>query len=221
MYIEGREFPLGKFLFGTLATAYGLMIYYLLPKSLLNQNLGLLLIIFFIILQGLLVGLILLSYSFQYLFERLVAHITLFWADKTDFTLTLKNLSAHRFKNRRSSILYALSVSFIIFVSVGLDIQVQTVYNEILKWHGSYVDISNKNNVDRYYYNHLLGNVEGVQDWSFVTHEMQSYLKKRGEVQSIMTSDRAKLYFGKNGIYGVSPNFINSFFYERVSVYST
>jgi hypothetical protein len=55
-------------MFGFLATFYGLMIYYLLPKSLITLNLGLLLTIFFTILMGLLVGLILLSYSFQYIF---------------------------------------------------------------------------------------------------------------------------------------------------------
>jgi hypothetical protein len=55
--------------------------------------------------------------------------VFLFWINKTDFFLMLKNLAAHRFKNRRSSILYAFSVSFIVFVSVGIQIQVQTIYN--------------------------------------------------------------------------------------------
>jgi len=56
------------------------MIYYLLPRALINQNLGLLLIIFFAILEGLLVGLILLSFSIQYILERVVAYCCLFWA---------------------------------------------------------------------------------------------------------------------------------------------
>ena len=52
--------------FGLLAAGYGLMIYYMLPRALINQNLGLLLAIFFFILEGLLIGLILLSFSVQY-----------------------------------------------------------------------------------------------------------------------------------------------------------
>lgn len=128
-------------MFGFLATFYGLMIYYLLPKSLITLNLGLLLTIFFTILMGLLVGLILLSYSFQYILEQIVAYVTFFWLNKVDFILTLKNLSSHRFKNRRSSILYALSVSFVIFVSVGLQIQLQTIYNEVLKRRGCYIEV--------------------------------------------------------------------------------
>ena len=68
-----------------------------------------------------------------------------------DFNLMLKNLSAHRFKNRRSSILYAFSVAFIVFVSVGISIQVQTIYNELLKKHGSLLVIKGYS-IDRDYY---------------------------------------------------------------------
>jgi hypothetical protein len=105
------------------------MIYYLLPKGLVNQDITLLLLVFFVILEGLLIGLVLVGFSFQYLLEKLIAYVFLFWINTTDFILMIKNLSAHRFKNRRSSILYAFSVSFIVFVSVGLQIQVQTIYN--------------------------------------------------------------------------------------------
>jgi hypothetical protein len=79
VYVEGREFPTGKVLFGLLAAGYGLMIYYLLPRALISQSLGLLLVIFFVILEGLLIGLILLAFSVQYLFERAVAYLCLFW----------------------------------------------------------------------------------------------------------------------------------------------
>jgi len=105
------------------------MIYYLLPKGLINQDITLLMFVFFTILLGLLIGLILISISFQYLIEKLLAYVLLFWINVTDFILILKNLSAHRFKNRRSSILYALSVALIVFLSVGIQIQIQTIYH--------------------------------------------------------------------------------------------
>lgn len=68
------------------------MVYYLLPKGMINQDISLLLIVFFTILEGLLLGLIILSYSVQYLFEKAVAYVLLFWTNKTDFMLTFKNL---------------------------------------------------------------------------------------------------------------------------------
>jgi FtsH-binding integral membrane protein len=116
-----------KLIFGIISCLFGLMIYYLLPKGMINQNVGLLLFVFFTILMGLLLGLILLAYSVQYLIERVIAYLTLFWVNRTDFILTLKNMSAHRFKNRRSALLYSLSVAFVIFVSVGISIQIQTI----------------------------------------------------------------------------------------------
>jgi len=33
-----------------------------------------------------------------------------------------------------------------------------------------------------------------------------------------MVSDSAKLYFADNKIYGVSPNFLNTFYYKTISV---
>ena len=117
------------------------MIYYLLPKGLINQDIGLLLIVFFTIIMGLLLGLILIAYSVLYLFEKVVAYLTVFWVNKTDFILTLKNMSAHRFKNRRASLLYSLSVAFIIFVSVGISIQMQTISDYSMARHGTYLEI--------------------------------------------------------------------------------
>jgi hypothetical protein len=36
-----------------------------------------------------------------------------------------------------------------------------------------------------------------------------------------MISDKAKLYFANNNIYGISPNLINTFYFDKVSVYKT
>lgn len=83
-----------------------------------------------------------------------MAYICLFWAEATDLMLTLKNLSSHRFRNRRTALLYAFSVSFIIFVSVGLQIQLQTIYTEMLKARGSYIMVSG--NIDKQFYDKML-----------------------------------------------------------------
>lgn len=170
------------------------MIYYLLPKALINQDITLLLLVFFIILEGLLIGMVLIGFSFQYLLEKIIAYCLLFWVNKTDFMLMLKNLSAHRFKNRRSSILYAFSVSFIVFVSVGIQIQIQTIYNELLKKHGSFVEIQGTR-LDRDFYDQMLPTIEGVEDWAYQTIALDQYMKVNQGVSKVMISDEAKLYF--------------------------
>ena len=51
--------------FGTLTVLYGVSIYYLMPLSLLSGNYGLILIIFFSILMGMVLGLTMLAYNLQ------------------------------------------------------------------------------------------------------------------------------------------------------------
>ena len=46
----------------------------------------------------------------------------------------------------------------------GLQIQLQTIYVEMLKAKGSYIVI---NGGDRWFYNNMLGRVDGVEDWAF------------------------------------------------------
>ena len=193
------------------------MIYYLLPRALINQNLGLLLIIFFTIIEGLLVGLILLSFSIQYILEKIVAYMFLFWTEATDFMLTLKNLSSHRFRNRRTSLLYALSISFIVFVSVGFQIQLQTIYGEMLKAKGSFIVIYGG---DQDYYNTVLPKVAGVEDWAYVSHSLDSHVRRQG-VKKVLVSDKARLFFKTTTVRAVSPNLINTFFYDKVSYLKT
>lgn len=50
-------------IFGILSVAYGLSIYYLIPKALLSFNFKLILEIFFMILVGMLLGLTMLAFN--------------------------------------------------------------------------------------------------------------------------------------------------------------
>ena len=77
--IEGKGFPWGRFSFAILASLFGISIYYFLPLSLLSFNFALLINIFFWILIGMLVGMILLSLNVQYLLEKTIVHLFFFW----------------------------------------------------------------------------------------------------------------------------------------------
>jgi len=54
--------------FGTIATIYGISVYYVLPLALLSGGFQLLLIIFFVILLGMVLGLTLIAYNLVGLF---------------------------------------------------------------------------------------------------------------------------------------------------------
>lgn len=93
---DGKTNVLPYLLFGFITVLYGVSIFFLLPYSLLQLNLTLLLGIFFAILLGMIFGLTLISYNFQYLFEYLVVKILLCWERQSMKNLILKNLIAHK-----------------------------------------------------------------------------------------------------------------------------
>jgi FtsH-binding integral membrane protein len=171
IYVEGQEFPYGKFTFGVLSTTYGLGIYYFLPYAMINQNLGLLMTIFFIFLEGLLIGLVILSYSLEFVFEKMLAKVVLFWVNTTDFKLTLKNLSSHRMQNRQTSILYALSISFIVMISVGFQLQIDATKDEYLMSMGGDIDMGG-DSVNPAFINSFLHTLPGLDSVTFVSNHL-------------------------------------------------
>ena len=79
-------------LFGTVACVFGITIYYVLPLAMLELNLGLILIIFFMILMGLLTGLVIFSVNLQGALEYLLMHLLLFWESKSMKMVLRKNM---------------------------------------------------------------------------------------------------------------------------------
>lgn len=135
--VEGKGFPWGRISFSLIASLFGISIYYLLPLSLLSFNLGLLIGILFWILIGLLLGLVILSLNVQHLMERLIVY-TIFggifrFISKPGLTkLILKNLAAHRLRNRRTGTMYSLSLAFVIFLIVTYDVQIKSASFQIM-----------------------------------------------------------------------------------------
>eukprot|EP00009_Paramoeba_aestuarina_P004156 CAMPEP_0201508640 /NCGR_PEP_ID=MMETSP0161_2-20130828/1943_1 /ASSEMBLY_ACC=CAM_ASM_000251 /TAXON_ID=180227 /ORGANISM="Neoparamoeba aestuarina, Strain SoJaBio B1-5/56/2" /LENGTH=1017 /DNA_ID=CAMNT_0047903369 /DNA_START=197 /DNA_END=3247 /DNA_ORIENTATION=- len=110
---------------------FGSVIYYAMPLALVSTNIGLLLNLFFGLIILMLLGLVLLSLNFQHLTEK-VCVWGLFWWEKRGIPqVLLKSLIAHRARNRFTAVMYALSIAFIIFISVSYDINVNaTLYEQ-------------------------------------------------------------------------------------------
>ena len=111
-------------IFGILAIIYGLAIYYFLPLALLSLNFSLILNIFFFILLGMLFGLSLLAFNLQRGIEIIMTHMFLFFEKQSMKMLVLKNLTAHKMRNKLTSIIYSLALGFIIFLLVSYKLQI-------------------------------------------------------------------------------------------------
>jgi hypothetical protein len=108
---------------GALMAAFGFSIHYFLPLALISFNIRLLLLIFFGILIAMKFGLTVLSLNLENLIERILTFIFFFWENYAVRSIITKNLIAHRIRNRKTTIMYAASLGFIIFVSVSFNVQ--------------------------------------------------------------------------------------------------
>ena len=114
-------------LYGSVAVFLGILIYYGLPLALLQLNFGLILTIFFILLLGMLLGLVIISINLQPALEQLLLLLLLFWENKSMRSVLKKNMISHRQKNRLTAIIYALSLGSIIFLLTAANLQINLI----------------------------------------------------------------------------------------------
>ena len=131
-------------IFGLITFIYGASIYYFLPLSLISNNFGMIGAIFLWILFGILLGFVLLSRNIEHLLQKLLTYTLLFFTRSYTKLLILKNLAAHKIKNKKSSLMFSLSVGIFIMASVGFDLILQTTKSMILKYEGSEITIYNQ-----------------------------------------------------------------------------
>ena len=124
-------------LFGLIMFFYGASIYYFLPLSLISFNFGMLGSIFLFILFGILLGFVVISMNIENIFQKILTYIIFFFSKNFIKQLIIKNLTAHRLKNRKTSIMYTLSVGIFIMIGVGLDLIVESQKREKIMYMGN------------------------------------------------------------------------------------
>ena len=129
--------------FGLITFIYGASIYYFLPLSLISQNFGMIGGIFLWILFGILLGFVLLSRNIENFLQKILTYVLLFFTRSYTKLLILKNLAAHRIKNKKTSLMFSLSVGIFIMASVGFDLILQTTKSMIIMINGSEIIIYN------------------------------------------------------------------------------
>ena len=127
--------------FGAIASLYGISMYYLLPLALLSQRVTLILQIFVFVLFGILFALTLFALNSQRIIEILFTHIFLFFERQSIKVMVLKNLMAHRGRNRLTSIIYSLALGFVIFLIITYKLEIDTLRLHELRFRTSYLQL--------------------------------------------------------------------------------
>ncbi|CEM33325.1 unnamed protein product [Vitrella brassicaformis CCMP3155] len=133
-------------LVGLLLAVFGFCIYYLVPLALISFNIALFTNIFFAVLMGMLFGFVVLSLNLEQLVERAVVFIFLWWETTAVKRMVLNNLVAHRLRNRKTTIMYAVALAFIIFLMVSYTMELETSKMDALKQKGTELAVDVESN---------------------------------------------------------------------------
>ena len=132
---SAHQYSVRLLLVGLLLTVAGIVIYYGLPSALLANDVALLFNIFLVLLAGMMIGLVLLALNLQPLLESFLVWLLFklfFFESRALPAIVWKNLQAHRSRNRKTAITYAVALGFIIFLSVGVRLELRSsTYSEM------------------------------------------------------------------------------------------
>mgnify|MGYP000848322605 FL=1 len=213
--LSSKKIPWPTVTFSLLTIAFGMSVYYLLPLSLVSFNIGLMLSVFFWILLGMLLGLVMLSMNIQHLVERLVVSVLLCFASQSFRGLVVKNLVTHKLRNRKTATMYALTLGFIIFLVVGYKTNIESFEIMNKQYAGAHLEVTLRDICDNPPGNgeylqldkfmHSSNMSEYVHSFAWVTCGLREVIKPSG-FQGLEVLNIGKMYSEEADVFGVTPN---------------
>eukprot|EP00002_Diphylleia_rotans_P029058 TRINITY_DN5889_c0_g1_i2.p1 TRINITY_DN5889_c0_g1~~TRINITY_DN5889_c0_g1_i2.p1 ORF type:complete len:1017 (-),score=172.30 TRINITY_DN5889_c0_g1_i2:111-3161(-) len=192
---------------------FGFIIYYLFPLALISLNIQLLLNIFFGILLAMLAGLVILSLNFQYIMEKIAIHLTLFFEKAAIKSIVEKNLIAHRLRNRKTSIMYSLSLGFIIFIAVAFNVQIDSFKYSVRRENGVFLKVSTSTGMRSGLLQELENYVDNeplVKGWTWMSNRLDELVG----VDDVQIENLGHVYNFPQLLHGIAPNFFQPQFKE-------
>jgi len=204
--VVSKKIPWVQITFGIFTVVFGVALYILLPLSLLSENMGLMLWLFFVILLGFLVGLSLLSFNLLFLVEKILTRVFFFWTSFSFRTLIGKNLDAHRFRNKQVALMYMLSLGFVIFIKIALDQELTSAVYETQATRGAYIQVTGLTTVSRVEdletaLYEATGNY--IENYAWITEDLNTYLDYK-QMGTASVTHKGQLYYQEAKIVGVS-----------------
>ena len=78
------------------------------------------------ILVGMIFGLSMLAFNLQRFVEIILTNVFLYFERNSVKEMVKKNLTAHRMRNKMTSIIYSIAIGFIIFLVVNYNLQLKS-----------------------------------------------------------------------------------------------
>ena len=213
---EDGALPASVMIIGLCLVGFGFMIYYLMPLSLLSLNFSVLLEIFVGLLLGMLFGMVMLALNMERILQKFLIFSLFFWEKSVVISMVSKNLVAHIVRNKKTSLMYALSLAFLIFISTSYSSQINSVTYVEGRRGGAYVRVQSKSFNRLIHVNTVNNRVTQlenfaranpyIQNVSWVT---QHYLDTQMDLDSTKISTTGRIASFSQHLFACSPNIIN------------
>lgn len=192
---------------GSLFSLVGMVLYVVLPSALLSFNLFLLGSIFFSLLMAILLGLVIIGLNLQRVAESLVLYAGFFWLPSSMRQLVQKNLISHKLRNRKTFLMYSLSIAFIVFIYVTFALQFTAQEYQILQQYGAPLRISFYQHFSLYKLPLIHEWVEankqnGVEGMAWISQGLQFYR----DYSQVQIENIGHTYVAQQLLYTMSPN---------------
>eukprot|EP00919_Chromeraceae_sp_WS-2016_P038079 GHVR01090948.1.p1 GENE.GHVR01090948.1~~GHVR01090948.1.p1 ORF type:complete len:516 (-),score=82.14 GHVR01090948.1:126-1601(-) len=192
-------------------TILGIGVYIIVPYAFVNYNLELLVWVFIFVLFGMMLGLVLLALNIEQIIEHMVVIIFLFWETRVVRTLVLSNLISHRERNRKTSIMYTLSLGVIIFIFYFYSIEQNANASGSMRENGSVISLYSVHRKPRekhyllFKYLNEIKNNGTIDEYSYTTGPLSSF-----EVGNSVITNLGQIVKFDVVVRGIAPNYFET-----------
>lgn len=121
--------------------------------------------------------------------------------------MVLKNLTAHRMRNKMTSIIYSIALGFIIFLIVSYQLQLKSTALQKLAGTGVYLQYhsGNQNSIKNEYFDPIFKrNTDIISQFSYIPPDAKNI--NEAQINKFSSTDKAKIEKISTNVYGVQPN---------------
>ncbi|CAD8115183.1 unnamed protein product [Paramecium sonneborni] len=217
MKLEKMGINLNQTIYSIMLISIGFISYYIIPMNIVYQNIGFAIFILNIVFITMLVGITMIINLIQKVVEKIILHIILCIksSDKNLKSIILNNLHSHESKNAKTTLIYSLGLSLIIFTGSSFVLMNQMMGNFININTASDIrifDVSKKFGLDEYRLRqHLLWEQQNdptlIKDYTFSALPLNNY---PGMVNIFQISPLSNFPKKRINLQPVEKNFLNS-----------
>lgn len=209
-----------------LMTIIGFVVYYVVPYSFMTLQTSLFLGIMNWILLGMVFGCIVLSTTIQPHLERAVVFLTMWGQERAKLgDLVKKALSGHRVRNRKTALMFTISLSFVIFAGAMFVLQTRALNSNIELLVGSSMLVfapRSNTPLDELAFRDVIERDVALQRALHQNPRIRGYSFSTFPLFSSYINDLGEMVSQGATIYGVEQNFLHATyakFYQPTTYY--